>query len=161
MFKHNNSIYEIVTVVSYDDLEIHFSKVLPLIHGTDEEWYKTRMRLGIDQGLAFEVLKDGIYVGHVYTRIEDDKFYGTSVLLGTDITTTVIAFLEIAKQTDRRVIRFMPHSVEQLKQFMSMLYKPSIRNFHSFGSTVSILRKDIVPRLERIYKYLRIEECQQ
>lgn len=161
MYTHNNSIYTFNYITTDKQLNTHFNIVKHLLGDTDTTWYKDKMRVGIDQGLAFEVLKNGEYAGHVYTRLEDDKFYGTSVYLVNNPVVAILGFKKISEQTDKNKIRFALHSKEQLLDFVSILTGPSIRRYHAFGSTVEILREDIVPKIDKMYKYLGVHECQQ
>ena len=155
----DDSWYDIVRIENVDKIETHFSKVESFIGSTSSEVYKAQMVISVEQGFAYEVLRDGKYCGHIYNKVDGKDYIGCSLFVDNDIVTTVILFKTIFDIHKAVRLKFIPHNVDGLRNFVSIVTGESIRRWHSFGKPVEVRRRAVCHKGKKLYDYLRIQEC--
>lgn len=156
-YTNKRNLFIVVAVTDPTFVEEDYETVKDLITDTDMELYKQKMYQSVEQGLAYRVYKDNVLTGFVYNIIHNGKYYGASIKV-VDIESTLIALKTMFDIVDYHKIEFLPHT-HSLQMFKSMIRGTVIRTFHNRGrGTLSILRSDIVPLGERLFKYFQLEE---
>lgn len=148
--------YTVRGITDPAQVEIDVLEVLSSIGDTDLIAYKNRMYKSIEQGYAFEILKDTQRVGFVYNIVINDRYYGASINV-TDTIGMLIAFKTMFEICDFHKIEFSPH-YGNVKDFKSLIRGDILRVFYNKGRTmVAIIRDDVVPLGLKLFKYFGIE----
>ena len=155
-FKQDANIYEIVPITSYKFIYEDLAKVIDMIGNTLVSDYITNMRQSVDQGLAYDIRKNGERVGFVYNREENGRYYGASIYVW-DSVAMFLAMKHMFEISDKHKITFIPHG-DNWKYFKSMIDGRKIRMFYSGANDVTITR-DIVDKAYgiKMFRYLGLE----
>lgn len=121
----------------------------------DEE-YINRMYMSVSQGLAFRITRSGKKIGVMYNAVIDGEYVGCSIYCKGDRVGMLVLMKTMFEVYDWHKIMVMPHT-NGLKDFISMATSNSIVGFHTRGLPLTIVKKDVVPKGVKMFKYLNIE----
>lgn len=153
----NECTYEVVFIDSYVDALVDAAYALQDVTSDVSVDYLGRMKRSIDQRLAYRIVKDGVGVGFAYNLFEDDEYQGTSIHCVGDPVATVLLFKTMFEIHGGYKIKVMPHK-GLLKYFISVATSASIKEYHTKGLPLVIVKKDITVAGEKAFHYLGIKE---
>jgi hypothetical protein len=124
---------------------------------TDEDEYRARMEESVRQGLAFRITKSGKKIGVMYNLFENGEYQGAAIYCKGDRVGMMVLMKSMFEVYDWHKILIAPHCTDDVKYYVSMATADSIRSYHSRGTPLVIVKKDIVQRGPELFKYLGIE----
>ena len=148
--------YNVQPITTYEMIEHDIGMVLELIEGTSISEYRYNMEVSVDQGLAYAVFKGTERLGFVYNRVENNKYYGSSIFIHKDVIGLMVALRTMFEIVDYKKIEFAPHK-DNLKYFKSMIAGDKIRAYHSGKPTVTITKERMWDEGVRLFKYFGLE----
>lgn len=155
-YKCNGSIYKIVPIVDEAFTEEDYSTACDYTQIPDKDMYIGAMVESIKQGLCFSVYRDSKRVGFMYNVQEGDNYIGAAIHLSYDTCVMLLGLRRAFEINNAHKILVYPF--DNLRYFISLASGTSIRSHHCIGSGLSIVKKDMWPKGERLCKYLQIEE---
>lgn len=158
VYKCNNDIYTIIIISDTSYIDEDISSVSAMITDTDLAIYKENMVQSVSQKLAFSVFKNDIRIGFMYNRLDVHVYKGASVRL-TDPIGVLLGMKTVFELLDTHKITFIPHA-GGIKNFLSLVYGPDIREYYSGAKDLVVRRVYIEPKGLQMYKYLGIEKIQ-
>lgn len=156
-YTKDNHRYDVIPITDESYINADMQTVATEIQDTDPAAYRANMQLGVQQGLAYSIFRDGIRIGFVYNRIENNRYYGSSIFIDRDLAGMIVAFKSMFEICDKHKIEFVPHT-GNLHYFKSMIDGSTLRLFHNGAPTVTIMRDKMIADGYRAFHYLGIQQ---
>lgn len=154
-YKNNGHLYTVEPAQSFD-IEIDANLAMHNTGNMDLSEYMSRMHDSVDQNLAYHILKDGVQVGMMYNRVTSLGYEGCCIYCVGDVIATMVLLKSMFEVYDTHKILITPFG-GSLKYFISMATPDSIREFHLYGTPLTIVRSQLESQGPRLFKYLGIE----
>jgi len=133
-----------------EDIHIHYDIVAPLVQSVDKDTFKARMLQAVAGDTAYTTLDNSCFLYYLSTdkyTAEGVCFYGKDNPMGIFMLFTYI-FNNMDEDTT--ILRLVPHSINEMKTYKSLLLPGSIKNWYRLGKPV-VIRLD---KMKKKIKYL-------
>jgi len=153
-YRSNGSKYSLVTVTEgMIDSDMEFALQDGVVV---DDAYRNRMVESVKQGLAFRITKSGKRIGVMYNMVVGEEYIGCSIYCKNDPVGMLILMKSMFDVYDSHKIKIMPHE-GMIGDFVSMATADSIKQYHALASPLTITKATLVPKGEKMFKYLKIE----
>lgn len=153
----NGFLYNVEFITEYSAAVVDATYALKDVASPVNTDYLARMYRSIGQRLAYRVTKNGVSIGFAYNIFEEGEYQGCSIHCVGDVVATVLLFKTMFEVSDWHKIKIMPHD-GLLKYFVSIATAASIKEYHTKGLPLVVVKKDIVTVGEKAFNYLGIKE---
>lgn len=133
-----------------DDIDSHFETVLPLVQSTDRSEYKKLMLQAVNEDTAYQLLDGSCFL--YYLKEEQYTARGVSFYGKDNPVGLLVLFAGIFDKDNEETVllRFIPHSNDEIKDYKSLLTVSSIKKWHKAGTYVSIRVDKLINKTKKV-----------